>query len=97
MSRRRTITEILIGALVTLATLSIVTAVAVAHLTPWPREVALWLSGTVAGLFAGPPLRTWLAVVAARLAGKPAVRAHTARTRATRAASGSQARPRREQ
>ncbi|MGV9386086.1 hypothetical protein ACWDRB_60495 [Nonomuraea sp. NPDC003707] len=95
MSRRRTTAEVLIGALVTLAALSVATGLAVVNLTPWPREVALWLAGAVAGLFAGPPLRVWLALVAARLAGKPAVRAHTAHTRATRAVSGSQARTRR--
>ncbi|MER6508269.1 hypothetical protein ABT158_15720 [Nonomuraea sp. NPDC001636] len=87
MSRRRTITEVLIGALFTLAALSIATAMAVAYLTPWPREVALWLSGTVTGLFAGPPLRAWLALVAARLAGMHAVpvrtpRRHTSRSHA---------------
>ncbi|MEO3869559.1 hypothetical protein ABGB18_12070 [Nonomuraea sp. B12E4] len=93
MSRRRSITEVLLGALVSLAALSAATGLAVANLTPWPHEVALWLSGAVAGLVAGPPLRGWLALVAAHLAGKPAMRA-IVRGPDRRATSTSQARTR---
>ncbi|WP_157249704.1 hypothetical protein [Nonomuraea typhae] len=81
MSRRRTLTEALVGALFTVAALSVATGLLVATMTPWPRELALWLSGAVAGLVAGPPVRGWLALVAARLAGKPAMtRRRTGRT-----------------
>ncbi|HUR06152.1 MAG TPA: hypothetical protein VM347_26635 [Nonomuraea sp.] len=80
MSRRHPVGDALASALTTLAVFAIAVGVAVAWFTNWPAEMAIWLSGVVAGLLAGPPLRK----VLARMAGKPAIREIAAGRRSRR-------------
>ncbi|GAA5045548.1 hypothetical protein HNP84_002603 [Thermocatellispora tengchongensis] len=73
MSRRNAVADTLISTLITIAVVSLAAGLAVVCFTAWPREMAMWLAGVVAGLLAGPSLRKVPALAAARLAGERAI------------------------